>query len=120
MWLFIKNTFINRFFVIIIKWHNENEKKFLIVYVIMCMLIFIFLLYNNFVTLLPRPVLLLTNLFCVAVMFFVINYFREKANNNRIVTEYDQLLKYVQKYEKLVESKSKNQHEYKKDRKSVV
>lgn len=105
---FVKNIVKN-----IINWNNNNEFKSMIIFVVLCMVVFTFFLYNNFIEILPSQLLWLTNMFCIAVTFFVINYFKEKANNNRIVTEYDQLLKYVNKYEKVVEDKSKRQHEYK-------
>lgn len=97
----------------IVGWYNKNEYKSLIMFVMLSIIIFTFLLYNNFIKILPSSILWLTNIFSVGVIIFVVGYFKEKANNNRIVTEYDQLLDYVQKYEKLIESKSKNQHEYK-------
>ena len=105
--------FVRKIISNITDWYNKNEFKTTIIFVILCMIVFTFFLYNNLIEALPKQLLWLTNMFCVAVIFFVINYFKEKANNNRIVTEYDQLLDYVQKYEKLIESKSKNQHEYK-------
>ena len=105
--------FVKRIINNIISWYNRNEFKSLAIFVIACMIFFTFLLYNNFFEFLPRSILGITNIFCVIVMFFIISYFREKANNNRIITEYDQLLKYVNKYEKVVEDKSKRQHEYK-------
>lgn len=105
---FVKNIIKN-----IINWNDDNEFKSTIIFVALCMIVFTFFLYNNFIEVLPNQLLWLTNMFCIAVTFFVINYFKEKANNNRIVTEYDQLLKYVNKYEKVVEDKSKRQHEYK-------
>lgn len=104
---------MKKIFSNIINWYNQNEFKSIIIFVVLCMIILTFFLYNNFIKVLPNQLLWLTNMFCIAVMFFVVNYFKEKANNNRIVSEYDQLLKYVNKYEKVVEDKSKRQHEYK-------
>ena len=43
----------------------------------------------------------------------MINYFKEKSNNYRIINEYDLLLNYVKKYEIIIEEKSKSQHEFK-------
>ena len=105
--------FIRKMILNIIDWYDKNAYKILICFVALSIGMFTFLLYNNFVNLLPSSILLITNIFCLGVIIFVVGYFKEKANNNRIVTEYDQLLDYVQKYEKLIESKSKNQHEYK-------
>ncbi|MBP3765688.1 MAG: GHKL domain-containing protein [Bacilli bacterium] len=111
--LLSKIPYIKLFIISIIKWHNKNEKRITILYTIFSMIILLFFLYNNFINILPNQLLLITNLFCVAVLFFIVNFFKEKANNNRIISEYDQLIGYVQKYEKVVEDKSKNQHEYK-------
>ena len=97
----------------IIKWYNDNEYKSLAILIILILIIMSFLLYNNFIKILPSSLLLLTNIFCVAVFVFVIGFFKEKTNNNKIIYEYDQLLDYVNVYEKLLEEKSKNQHEYK-------
>ena len=108
-----KISFVKTIISSIIDWYIKNEYKSIMISLVFFMIVFTFFLYNNFVKLLPNQLLWLTNMFCIAVTFFVINYFKEKANNNRIVTEYDQLLKYVNKYEKVVEDKSKRQHEYK-------
>lgn len=105
--------FVNKTFLNIIKWYNENELKSLSIFAISALIIATFVLYNNFITLLPTQILLLTNFFCVAVFIFVIGFFKEKSNNNRIIIEYDQLLDYVKTYEVLLEEKRKNQHEYK-------
>lgn len=105
--------YVNTFIKNIVKWHNANEKKVTMIYAALSMIIFVFFLYNNFINLLPNRLLLMTNLFSISVILFIIGYFNEKSNNNRIISEYDLLLGYVQKYEKVVEDKSKNQHEYK-------
>lgn len=105
--------FIKALLTNIIDWYNRNEYKTMVIVVMLCMIVFTFFLYNNFIAVLPKQLLCLTNIFSVGVIIFVVGYFKEKANNNRIITEYDQLLDYVKKYEKLIESKSKNQHEYK-------
>ena len=72
-----------------------------------------FLLYNNFIKILPSSFLLITNLFCIGVFVFVLGYFKEKTNNNRITSEYEKLLNYVKVYEQTIDEKSKKQHEYK-------
>ena len=111
--LLFNSTPVIHFSYNMINWYNKNEYKSLVIVVILCMIIFTFLLYNNLIKFLPNSFLWLINIFCIAVIFFVLNYFKEKANNNRIIDEYDQLLGYVQRYEKVIEDKSKNQHEYK-------
>lgn len=97
----------------IIKWYNENEYKSLVLLMFLCLIIITFLLYNNFISILPPSLLWLTNLFCIGVFVFIIGFFKEKTTKNKIIYEYDQLLDYVKTYENLLEEKSKNQHEYK-------
>lgn len=97
---------------ITINWYNENEYKSLIIFVFLCLIIITFLLYNNFISLLPPSLLWLTNLFCIGVFTFIIGFFREKTIKNKIIYEYDQLLDYVKTYENLLEERSKSQHEH--------
>ena len=103
---------VKGFFMYILNWYNENEFKSLAVFVLLLLTIAIFILYNNFVSILPNSILWLTNLFCICVLVFVIGFFKEKSNNNKIAIEYDNLLNYVKVYEDEIEEKSKNQHEY--------
>ena len=110
--LIFRIHFIKKFLNSIIEWYNKNEYKSLIIFVLFCLTIGTFVLYNNFLVLLPISFLALTNLFCVAVFVFVIGFFREKTNNNKIIYEYDQLMDYVKTYEVLLDEKSKKQHEY--------
>lgn len=111
--LISKIKILKKFFSGIIIWSKENEFKSTVLFVIMAIIIVTFLLYNNFIEVLPDSVLLITNVFCMCVMVFVIGFFKVKAQNNRIASEYENLLKYVKVYENAVEEKSKNQHEYK-------
>lgn len=111
--LVLKIKLIKRIFHNIIVWQNKNEFIIAIVLVLLALTIVMFILYNNFSSMLPNSILWFTNLFCIGVMVFVVGFFKEKSNNNRIVSEYDQLLNYVTKYEKVIDEKSKNQHEYK-------
>lgn len=97
----------------IIMWYKENEYKSLIILTVLAFTIFTYLMYNNFANLLPNSFLWITNFFCIGVMVFVIGFFKVKAQNNHIASEYENLLKYVKVYENAVEEKSKNQHEYK-------
>lgn len=97
----------------IIKWYNQNEYKSLMFFVFLILIIFTFALYNNFINILPTNLFIVANLFCIAVFVFVIGFFKEKTTKNKIIYEYDQLLDYIQTYEKLLDEKNKNQHEYK-------
>ena len=108
-----KIKYIRKLIIYIVSWYNDKESNSLIIFVFMAITILTFLMYNNYISLLPSSFLFLTNLFCICVFVFVIGFFKVKSNNNRIVTEYDNLLNYVKVYEDEIEEKSKNQHEYK-------
>ena len=97
----------------IMEWYNQNEYKSLMLFVFLILIILTFTLYNNFINVLPNYLLFIANLFFIAVFVFIIGFFKEKTSKNKITYEYDQLLDYVQTYEKLLDEKSKNQHEYK-------
>ncbi len=97
----------------IMEWYNQNEYKSLMFFVVLIFIILTFALYNNFINILPTYLLAVANLFFIAVFVFIIGFFREKTSKNKIIYEYDQLLDYIQTYEKLLDEKSKNQHEYK-------
>lgn len=111
--IFINIKVIYKFICNVIIWYNIKEVKRLILVLFLTLVIASFLLYNNFAKLLPYEFLWVFNLFCLGVFCFVIGYFKEKTQNNRISSEYENLLKYVKVYENAVEEKSKNQHEYK-------
>lgn len=110
--LIAKIKFVQKIIMNIINWYNENERKSLILFSILALTIATFLLYINLINLFPTKLLGLVNLFCVGVLVFVIGFFREKTNNNKIIYEYDQLMDYVKTYEVLLDEKSKKQHEY--------
>ena len=103
---------IRKLVVYIVSWYNDKESNSLMLFVFMAITILTFLMYNNYINLLPTYLLIFTNLFCICVFVFVIGFFKQKSDNNRIVTEYDNLLNYVKVYEDEIEEKSKNQHEY--------
>lgn len=113
LWFVSRIKFINKIFDSIIKWYDEKKYKSLSFFVVAVLTINIFILYNNTFKVLNTSSLFLTNLFCIAVFIFVIGFFKEKSNNNKIIYEYDQLLDYIKTYEQLLDEKSKNQHEYK-------
>lgn len=96
-----------------LNWYNKNEYKSLIFFVFLVLIILTFVLYNNFINILPPFLFWVANVFFIAVFVFIIGFFREKTNNNKIIYEYDQLLDYIKTYEQLLDEKSKNQHEYK-------
>lgn len=105
--------YVKKLFLYFVKWYNKDQIKSLAVFIIMVVIIGAFILYSNFVNFISPSFLLLTNLFCICALVFVIGFFKVKAQNNRISSEYENLLKYVKVYENAVEEKNKNQHEYK-------
>ena len=111
--LISKIPFVKAFLNTIINWYNKNEYKSLIIFTFCTITVSIFLLYNNFINVLPKSLLWFTNAFCLAVFIFIIGFFKEKTSKNKLIYEYDQLLDYVKTYEKLLDEKNKNQHEYK-------
>lgn len=112
-YLISKIKFVKNLTDHITEWYNQNEYKSLIFFAILIFIILTFALYNNFINILPKNLLIIANLFFVATFIFIICFFRENASKNKIIFEYDQLFDYIQIYEKLLNEKSKNQHEYK-------
>ena len=110
--IFSKMAHVYKLLNHIISWYKESEFKRLIIFSFLGLVVITYILYNNFVNVLPLSILAFTNIFCIGVFVFVIGFFFEKSNNNKIAIEYDQLLSYVKVYENEIEEKSKNQHEY--------
>jgi low affinity Fe/Cu permease len=52
-------------------------------------------------------------LFYLSALIFITGFFNQKSRNGELKNEYDSLLKYMSEYEKALDEKSKNQHEYK-------
>lgn len=59
------------------------------------------------------PNLLITAVFIICTLIFVVLYLKENSDRNKLSHQYDKLLGHVQAYEKLIIEKSKDQHEYK-------
>lgn len=97
----------------IMDWYNKNEYISLMIFTFCAFTISIFLLYNNFINILPKSLLWFTNIFCLAVFVFIVGFFKEKTTKNKLIYEYDQLMEYIKTYEALLDEKNKNQHEYK-------
>lgn len=111
--ILIKIPFINKIFLSIIKWYNDNRIISTIIFVILALTILIFVSYNNFISVLPSSFLLFSNLFCIGVFVFIIGFFKEKSTNNKLRNEYQQLMNYVGTYERLLDERNKSQHEFK-------
>lgn len=109
----IKIKWVKKFAATIISWYTQNDLVNLIVLLLLGLGVVTFTLYENIRNSLSTSSLLLINICSIGVFTFIIGYFKEKSTNNKISKEYDQLLEYVTTYEKLVEEKSKAQHEHK-------
>lgn len=111
--LLIKISILKKIFFSVIKWYENNERLSLIIFSILVITIIEFLLYNNFILVLPSSLLFITNLFCIGVFVFIIGFFKEKSTNNKLRNEYQQLMNYVGTYERLLDERNKSQHEFK-------
>lgn len=97
----------------IINWYDEKKRLNLvlnsIIIVLLCYVILYPIAFNK--VFINYQFLIL----CIflGIIIFVIGYFNEKSNNNKLTIGYTQLLEYVKDYEKEVVEKGKRQHEYK-------
>lgn len=55
---------------------------------------------------------LVNYVFIFSMIIFIVYLLRERMINNRLSSEYDQLLDYIKTYEKVLSKSMKNQHEY--------
>ena len=101
----IINTIINGF---------DNGKIILsTVLVILGLSIAIVVIYQNFYHEFSTTYMVITNIFFISVYVFMIGFFVQKSNNNRLTSKYDQLIDYSKTYEQELVKRSKKQHEYK-------
>lgn len=104
---FIKEKLLN-----IIKWYtNKKVINNIILIILGILMIFLFIL-NNYRKINSIENFILLNIFFIGVVVFIIEFFVEKTNNAKLITKYDQLLDYVNAYGKLIDEKTKNQHEF--------
>ena len=67
------------------------------------------LFYNN----VSFTQILICGIILIFAIVFVIGFFRQKNDNLKLLKEYDNLIRYSETYEKLIDEKSKQQHENK-------
>ena len=84
---------------------------FIIITIIAVFLIYIFT-YQNYNGIFVGQSYINIIFFFTGIIIFIIGFFKEKTDSNKLTSEYDQLLQYVKTYEEVIEEKSKNQHEY--------
>lgn len=103
---------IKKFMQEIVKWYiNKSIINIIFISVLSIILIFNFI-YQNYYNPLYKQNGLLIYIFYVSILIIIIWFLKEKTDNNRLTSDYDQLLDYVKTYEEVIEEKSKNQHEY--------
>lgn len=86
---------------------------FTVIIVILTLSVVIFSIYKNFYDGISPTYFIVTNLFFISVYVFIISFFVQKSNNNRLTSKYDQLIDYSKTYEQELVKRSKKQHEYK-------
>lgn len=86
---------------------------FTVIIVILTLSVVIFSIYKNFYDGISPTYFIVTNLFFISVYVFIIGFFVQKSNNNRLTSKYDQLIDYSKTYEQELVKRSKKQHEYK-------
>lgn len=92
----------------------DGTKLFLFtILIILCISLVIFIIYQNLSSESSLLYFAVSNLFFISVYVFMIGFFVQKSNNNRLTNKYDQLIDYSKTYEQELVKRSKKQHEYK-------
>lgn len=97
----------------VLDWCDNNRIINMIINIVLIMLLIYMIIYNIVYSEEIQNIGILYLLISLCIIIFVIGYFNEKSNNNKLTIEYGQLLEYVKDYEKEVVEKGKRQHEYK-------
>lgn len=104
---------IKNIFVSIITNTTENRGIYLFGLIILSLSAVTFMLYVTAYQNVSSTYLILINLFFISVYVFMIGFFVQKSNNNKLTNKYDQLIDYSMTYEQELVKRSKKQHEYK-------
>lgn len=104
---------IKNIFVSIITNTTENRGIYLFGLIILSLSAVTFILYVTAYQNVSSTYLILINLFFISVYVFMIGFFVQKSNNNKLTNKYDQLIDYSKTYEQELVKRSKKQHEYK-------
>lgn len=110
--LFFKNKKVKNSVNQIVSWYLTKSLLNDIIVIILVMSSLLFFIDKNYNGLVYNDGFIPMTLFFFTMVSAVVIYFKEKAGNNKLTSEYDQLLDYVKTYEEVIEEKSKNQHEY--------
>ncbi len=111
--IMIKLKFIRNIFRRIVKWYDGSKLINIILLIIVAFSLIAFFTYQNFIGIHSIVYFIEVNIALLAIFIFVIGYFNQLARNKHILLDYDQLMEYVKTYEKVLDEKSKQQHEYK-------
>lgn len=107
-----KSKLIKNIYNFILSWYLDKKVLNTIILSTLSIISIGSLLYKNYIDINSLFSFIITNIFLLGIIVFILGFFKEKTNNNKLTSEYDQLLQYVKTYEEVIEEKSKNQHEY--------
>lgn len=89
---------------------KQNLTNFLFIFIFLFMIgILLYINYNNIFL---KSYSSLLNILITFLIIVIFNYYYDKIKITKISWDYSQLLSYVKDYEKMIEEKSKKQHEY--------
>lgn len=111
--LFSKVKFISIIYYDFIKSDGSKSIKRAVIFSLEALTLAIFALYLNFTNRMPKDLLFLINTILVCGLIFIVSFFKEKNYSNKVKGDYDNLMEYVKNYEKIINKKSKYQHEFK-------
>lgn len=97
----------------IVYWYSEKNTLNLVLMTIIGFVSIAVLLYQNYSVTMQKIMFFINNLFILGIIIFMVGFFREKTNNTKLSSEYDQLLEYVKTFEDFFEEGRKERHEYK-------
>ena len=110
MIILANNEKISKILNEIIDWYINKQVFYAAFLTTFGMIITCYLLYKNYLKIKSVSSFTLTSIFLFGILVFIVGFFKEKTNNSKLISEYDQLLDYVKTYEEVIEEKSKNQH----------
>lgn len=110
--ILINFHFIEKNIVRIIEWYKNKKIVNNIILIFFGLIMMFFFIFYNYLKIESKEIFFINNAFFISGIIFIISFFKEKTDNARLSSEYDQLLDYVKTYEEVIEEKSKNQHEY--------
>lgn len=104
---------VKRFLNIVISGFTDRKKFLSTIVVFFSLTLVSFIIYQNISKDGSITYFIFTNLFLISIYLFMIGFFVQKSNNNRLTSKYDQLIDYSKTYEQELVKRSKKQHEYK-------